>query len=210
MGQAGGPFLKDKLWWFASLRESQRIRYIIGADRLQQGLLRPFVGNITYQLSANNRLQGFYSKDLKLNPQRTMDRFTTFDASYNQQSWAELKQLKWLGTLGPKTVLEAQVFAFKWWWPSLPQEGSGAPIRDLNTAMRWNGPASTHTERNYRRNEISVSASRYINRAFGVSHDIKTGVDIYNAPYDELQSIGNGPDGRCQSSSVMEVRPSWC
>jgi hypothetical protein len=194
VGQAGGPFLKDKLWWFASLREYSVYRYVIGADRLQQGLLRPFVGNVTYQLTGSNRLQAFYSKDLKLNPQRSMDRFTTFEASYNQQSWAELKQLKWLSTIGQKTIVEAQAFAFKWWWPSLPQEGSGAPMRDLNTGMRWNGPASTHTERNYRRNEISVSASRFINRWIGGSHDLKTGVDVYSAPYDEIQSIGNGPD----------------
>lgn len=193
---AGGPILKDRLWWFSSVRDFRTFRRTIGSNRLQEGRLIPFVVNITSQLDSANRLQFFYSRTYKHNPQRDMSRFTTYEASFNQKSWDPLIQAKWLRTMGANTFLELQGFRYKMWWPSLPQEGSGAPMRDLVTGLKYNGQANDHTQRDFNRYQVSASVSQFVDSWGHTSHNFKFGFDYFGMRYRELISVGNGPDSQ--------------
>ncbi|HSL21033.1 MAG TPA: carboxypeptidase regulatory-like domain-containing protein [Vicinamibacterales bacterium] len=189
----GGPFVKDRLWWFASVRRFKAVRRVIGTSILQEGLMVPVVANVTLQANRGNRVQGFYTYNYKTQPQAEIGRFTTHDASFFQDSFDELRQVKWLNSAMGKSVFEAQAFHYRMWFPTLPQEGSGAPMRDLVTGLNFNGQLRDHTERDFNRYQISASAQHF--RQWGrTSHDLKTGVDGFGLRYRELMSVGNGPD----------------
>ena len=106
----GGPFVRDRLWWFASVRRFKAVRRVIGTSLLQEGLMVPVVSNLTFQATPGNRIQGFYTYNYKTQPQAEIGRFTTHEASFLQESFDELRQIKWLNSSSDKSVFEAQAF----------------------------------------------------------------------------------------------------
>lgn len=191
----GGPFVKDKLWWFGSIRRFKAVRKVIGTSLLQEGVMLPVVANLTFQATQGNRVQAFYTYNYKEQPQAEIGRFTTHEASFLQESFDELRQVKWLNSSSNRSVFEAQAFHYRMWFPTLPQEGSGAPMRDLGTGMNFNGQLRDHTERDFNRYQVSASAQHF--RELGrTSHSFKAGVDGFGLRYRELMSVGNGPDSQ--------------
>lgn len=190
----GGPFIKDRLWWFVSARHFRTFRHVLGVDQLEEGVLFPLVMNVTAQVSPQHRLQGFWSWSAKKSPQRDMSRFIAPEASYNQDSADQLKQVKWLGNVGVNTFVELQGFVYDTWWPSYPQEGSGAPMRDLATGLSFHGQYNDFTLRDFDRYQTSGSLSRHFGNWLGASHDLKVGFDWQAHRYDEEINVGQGPD----------------
>lgn len=189
----GGPFVKNRVWWFGSVRRFQVTRRVIGASMLQEGMMLPIVANVTYQATPTHRIQGFYTYNYKTQPQAELGRFTPIEATFHQESFDELRQLKWLNTASDRTVLEVQGFHYRMWFPTRPQDGSGAPMRDLVTGLNFNGQLRDHTERDFNRYQLSGSA-RHMRSLGSTSHDLKVGADWFGLRYREFMSIGNGPD----------------
>ncbi|MCC7418243.1 MAG: carboxypeptidase regulatory-like domain-containing protein [Acidobacteria bacterium] len=191
----GGPFVKDRLWWFASARHFRTFRHVLGIPQLEEGVLIPTVMNVTAQLNPQHRLQGFWSWSAKRSPQRDMSRFIAPEASYNQDSTDQLKQIKWLGAFGDNFV-ELQGFMYDTWWPSYPQAGSGAPMKDLATGLSFHGQYNDFTKRDFDRYQSSGSLSRHVADWLGASHDLKLGFDWQTHRYDEDIEVGQGSDSQ--------------
>src|SRR5262245_15256370 len=76
---AGGPIVKDRLWWFGSFRDYKTVEATPGYTTTASdgSLTNPFDSNLRnytasskYQLTRNNQLSGFWTYNKKLQPHR--------------------------------------------------------------------------------------------------------------------------------------------
>src|SRR5262249_4278287 len=75
---AGGPFMKDRMWWFGSIRDYRTIEATPGYTVVDgDNLINPFLSNLRnytfsskYQLNKNNQLSGFWTYNKKFQPHR--------------------------------------------------------------------------------------------------------------------------------------------
>ena len=88
----GGPIMRDKLWYFVSLRDQRSGRTVSGFPADQPApldfltKLENFSEKITYQLSQNNKLSQFFEIRRKLQPLRDASSTRYEDAVYKQES----------------------------------------------------------------------------------------------------------------------------
>src|SRR5205823_5623987 len=78
-GNAGGPFIKDKFWWFGSLRNYHTVEATPNFTTINSDgtLTNPFESNLRnyttsgkYQLNKNNQLSMFWTYNKKFQPHR--------------------------------------------------------------------------------------------------------------------------------------------
>src|SRR5262249_36124465 len=70
---AGGPIKKARLWYFASYRDNNQFKTILGlaGEEAQSQLVNKSI-KVTYQISKNNQLIGYYNQRSKLQPLRDL------------------------------------------------------------------------------------------------------------------------------------------
>ena len=97
---------------------------------------------VTYQLSQNNKLIGYYQPSTKVQTNR-LDRqllggtaaiHLTDDASFRQDYSPLLWKAEWNSVLSPSTFFEVRTGQFGYDWPDTPN-GTGASYEDLNTSI---------------------------------------------------------------------------
>jgi hypothetical protein len=192
--QMGGPVMRNRIWWFTSFGDYHVFRKVIGQTHIQEGRLTPYLLNTTYQISPNQKLTLFYSAVPKIQKERAMSKFVDFLASEDQETKGTLRQAKWLGTFGTKTVAEGGFFTFKYWWPSNPQAGAGAPYNDTALGTFTHGFMGTNNIRNNHRSEGNFAVTRFLPDFLGGSNNVKVGSDLFYMYFRQDNFVGLGPD----------------
>ena len=178
-GEIGGPILKDRLWFYASHRDSSSGNFIPGfvklADRQQSEFytkLQNPTGKITYQVTKNNKLEGMFQFGRKWQPYRTASRFVPLEATQNQDSWSLIgPSFKWLSILSPRATFDASLQRGGYWWPDVPWT-SDVRRQDLTTTATRG--AFLETNRKPRRWQYSATYA-YFAELWGRKHELKTG-----------------------------------
>jgi len=106
---AGGPVMRDKLWFFASSRTLigdttwPNVPYLEGNRIYQQS------GRLTYQASGAHKFTGFYERNKKTKSAQSPGIGTDFEATNNRPGTDpyEVAQMKWTGTMSPRLLLES-------------------------------------------------------------------------------------------------------
>jgi carboxypeptidase family protein len=132
---AGGPFVKDRLWWFGSFRNYHTIEAtpnftVTDPSDPAKILANPFESNLRnytlsgkYQVNRNNQLSAFWTYNKKFQPHRNAgcsssscqpDPINTL----NQQSPKNLINADWTSVLNQNTFLEVSSTYFHMHWPS--------------------------------------------------------------------------------------------
>ena len=195
-GDAGGPILRDRLWWFGSAREYTTYEQVIGFPKDFKSNLRNYTARTNYQLGKGNQLSGFWTYNRKFQPNRGAG--TTQPnpiGTINQQSPKDLFNLNWTSVLSQSRLLEVSSTYFHMHWPSayadeffdLPENQRTATMQNLTTGIFFDGPEPTGERmRDAYRYQTNIAFTQYLDNKFGASHQIKSGFEHW---------IGWGSDG---------------
>jgi hypothetical protein len=193
---AGGPFVKDRLWWFGSYRKYKTVetRPVYTSKSSDGSLTNPFDSQLTnytastkFQMNKNNQLSGFWTYNKKFQPHRNAG--TTQprpEGTLNQQSPKNLFNLNWTSVFGQNTFLEVSSSYFHMHWPStwseefraLPASQQVPSTFNIASGIYIDGPEPTGQRfRDSYRGQVNIGLTRYIDGFLGASHQLKSGFE---------------------------------
>jgi len=192
---AGGPLIKDRLWWFGSFRNYRTIEATPGYTIVNgDDLTNPFLSNLRnytasgkYQINKNNQLSAFWTYNKKFQPHRGAGVAQPLPQNtLNQQSPKNLFNGNWTSVMGQNTFIEVSSSYFHMHWPSdwseefyaLPAAQQHSSTFDIDTGIYIDGPEPTgqHFRDSYRQQQ-NVGLTRYIDGWLGASHQLKSGFE---------------------------------
>ena len=192
---AGGPFIKDRLWWFGSFRNYRTIEATPGYTIVNgDNLTNPFLSNLRnytasgkYQINKNNQLSAFWTYNKKFQPHRGAGVAQPQpENTLNQQSPKNLFNGNWTSVIGQNTFVEVSSSYFHMHWPSdwseefyaLPAAQQHSSTFDIDTGIYIDGPEPTgqHFRDSYRQQQ-NIGLTRYIDGWLGASHQLKSGFE---------------------------------
>ncbi|HEY6212948.1 MAG TPA: carboxypeptidase-like regulatory domain-containing protein [Vicinamibacterales bacterium] len=200
-GDAGGPFVKDKFWWFGSVRNYRTIDATPGYTVVNSdgSLTNPFLSNLRnyttsgkYQINKNNQLSMFWTYNKKFQPHRNAGVAQPNPINtLNQQSPKNLINANWTSVMGQNTFLEVSSTYFHMHWPSdwsdefkaLPASDQVPSTFNNTTKIYIGGPEPTGQRfRDAYRHQTNIGLTRYIDGWLGASHQLKTGFENWWTP----------------------------
>jgi hypothetical protein len=212
-GNAGGPIMRDRLWWFGSIRNYSTVENVAGFPIPFESNLRNYTASGKYKINRNNNLSAFWTYNKKVQPNRNAgvaqpDPINTL----NQQSPKNLFNGNWTSVLSQNTLLEVSSSYFHMHWPSdwsdefkaLPANQQHSSTFNNTTKIYIDGPEPTGQRfRDGYRQQTNIGLTRYVDRALGASHQLKLGFenwygwgsdgfDIFN---DTRLRYNSAPDG---------------
>ena len=176
----GGFLKKDAIWWYASVRSlDSAARYTNFPVKPHDTHLGNFTTKLTYQISRNNKIVGYYQPSTKVQKNR-LDRqllggtaaiHLTDDASFRQDYSPLLWKTEWNSVISPSTYFEIRTGQFGYSWPDTPN-GTGVSYEDLNTSI-VSGRARAR-QLNIQRTQVLGSLSYFKDNLAG-NHNFKVG-----------------------------------
>jgi hypothetical protein len=198
---AGGPFIKDKLWWFGSFRNYSTVEATAGYTVVNPdgSLTNPFDSNLRnyttsgkYQINKNNQLSMFWTYNRKFQPNRNAGVTQPLPkGTLHQESPKNLINANWTSVFGQNTFLEVSSTYFHMHWPStwadefnaLPANQQFPSTFNITTGIYIDGPEPTGERfRDAYRHQTNIGLTRYIDGFLGASHQLKTGFENWWTP----------------------------
>jgi hypothetical protein len=193
----GGPLIKDKLWFFTTVRRWGVNEYVAntfnvnGQQALDDNRITDALLRLTWQINSKNKLSAFYDKNMKYRGHR---RDTSGSIAYIDSQAAViqhtplgyLSQTKWTSVLSPKWVLTAGISMFFLDYTYSYEPGVTAQsiaTVDIATSDLTNAAQYLYRSIGSRR-EVNVISS-YVTG----SHNLKFGFTDSFAPYRETYSL---------------------
>jgi hypothetical protein len=187
-GDIGGPIMKDKLWYYASLRRQDSTVTVTGFPVENPGTfgqltsLQNATYKLSYQLTQNNRIGHYVQYGRKLLPERgggsTLYRWGVF----NQDSGSWAGNLEWNSVVSPSFFFRAAASSFGYNWPNIPYGPNGEFNENLDHRKTDDGSGTTYTagsaaaDRNDRRRwQYNWDGSLFRDSWAGGNHTIKMG-----------------------------------
>jgi hypothetical protein len=193
---AGGPFVKDRLWWFGSIRNYRTVEAtpnytIVNSDGSLtnpfDSELRNYTASTKYQINKSNQLSAFWTYNKKFQPHRGAGTAQPRPAgTLKQQSPKHLFNGNWTSVLGQNTFLEVSSSYFHMHWPSTWSDEFSAltaseqrpSMFNIDTGIYIDGPEPTGQRfRDSYRQQTNVGLTRYIDGFLGASHQLKGGFE---------------------------------
>jgi Carboxypeptidase regulatory-like domain len=223
---AGGPFVKDRLWWFGSFRNYKTVEAtpnytIVNSDGSLtnpfDSELRNYTASTKYQINKNNQLSAFWTYNKKFQPHRGAGTSQPRPAgTLKQQSPKHLFNGNWTSVIGQNTFLEVSSSYFHMHWPStwsdefsaLPASEQRSSLFNIDTGIYIDGPEPTGQRfRDSYRQQTNIGLTRYVDGFLGASHQLKSGFenwwgwgsdgfDIFN----DTRLRVNGPAATCNAT----------
>ena len=197
---AGGPLVKDRLWWFGSIRNYKTVEATPNFTTVNSdgSLTNPFdsqLKNYTlsskYQINKNNQLSAFWTYNKKFQPHRNAGCGATTcqpdpTSTLKQQSPKNLFNGNWTSVINQNTFLEVSSSYFHMHWPStwsdefnaLAASAQHSSVFNIDTGVYLDGPEPTGQRfRDSYRQQTNIGLTRYIDGLLGASHQLKTGFE---------------------------------
>jgi hypothetical protein len=182
---AGGPIRKGRLWYFASYRDNNQYKSILGlpGEEAQSQLVNKTI-KVTYQLSRSNQIIGFYNERSKFQPLRDLSLAIPVSAANWQDSKNRPQKIEWTSTLGSQAFLDVQYSHWGNYFPLYPTQTKttsteSVPVGriDLDTDQR-SGASDYYHNRTTLKPQVSAALSYFVDR-LGGNHNFKFGVEAY-------------------------------
>jgi hypothetical protein len=231
----GGPVLKDRLWYFGSVRQYHTTEATAGYTTVNSdgSLTNPFESNLRnytasgkYQINKNNQLSAFWTYNKKFQPHRNAGVVQPNPINtLNQQSPKNLFNGDWTSVMGQNTFLEVSASYFHMHWPSdwstefydLGAANEHPSSFNIDTGVYIDGPEPTGQRfRDSYRQQTNVGLTRYIDGFLGASHQLKTGLETWWTPtgtdgfnvFDDVRLRYNGTADTCNGSVKTGCKPA--
>ncbi|HMD34791.1 MAG TPA: carboxypeptidase-like regulatory domain-containing protein, partial [Vicinamibacterales bacterium] len=201
---AGGPFIKDKFWWFGSYRNYSTVEATAGYTIVDPNdpatiTANPFDSNLRnyttsgkYQINKNNQFSMFWTYNRKFQPHRGAGVAQPLpQGTLHQESPKNLINGNWTSVFGQNTFLEVSSTYFHMHWPStwadeftaLPANQQHAATFNIDSGVYIDGPEPTGQRfRDAYRHQTNIGVTRYIDGFLGASHQLKTGFENWWTP----------------------------
>jgi hypothetical protein len=192
----GGPLMRDKLWFYAALRDQRRSFNVLdlacspGADGQYltaddtycsvSSLLTNQTAKFSYQATPKYRFIGFYQRNKKFDPYREGTKFRPLESTVRNTFIPQATKVEFDGTPTRETLVDW--LAGYWWYLSArePQSDSaGNPSRFYRETGLFTGPNSQPTNRPRARWQTTGSVSWFPDHFMGGKHQFKTGYTWY-------------------------------
>lgn len=200
--QAGGPFVRDKLWFFGAFQNQRDYDSQPGVDPLYPAKndARRVFWKFNYNIDANHRLMHGYHDDYYWIPAvpSAFTAPTTLGLSHGDNP---TPNLVYTGVLSKTTLLEARYSGF-FLNSSNDPNLSGTPrvmtrYEDDDTGQITGGISNWTENRSYRHG-YAAKLSKYADSFMGGSHDLNAGLQYGEHGSDQL----NGPNDTITTFSV--------
>nr|MBA2305471.1 TonB-dependent receptor [Acidobacteriota bacterium] len=211
---AGGRIIRDRLWWYGSVRRQNRTFRVLGFDRDVKDKINAFFGKTTFQAGNNHRLTGqanHWTEDvnyfffnfapaLAAGPEVSMLRKPGGDAA----------QGRWDGVLGTSVVAETVVGWNNFRLHQLFQPEATVNVIDLISGKRFGNPGNgsrISKEDNY---DVTGSVSWFVPHLVG-RHNFKAGGEYTSSllavEFDEIDEHQLRTQGGVPFSVIIENTP---
>jgi hypothetical protein len=182
---AGGPLVQNKLRFFGSFRDwriHQNVPVQLSQTVLDQTNITSGLGNFTWQVSQNNRLTGFYSRQRYSKPNRLLNNasITVIDSTSDEEDMFDVVQGLWNSVLGKNFFLDARLGLNKILFPTYQNGGNQQSVTDNATGIVY-GNFPTNTVRNRDRYQSNATGQYYLDQALGGRHELRFGFDNSHA-----------------------------
>lgn len=177
--EAGGPLRSDALWYYAAYRqlESSIDQLNLQIGRRFETSLYNASGKATYRLGLSNTFVGYYQWGKKQQPYRAWNAgYTFFDVAdtTRQDDGSSVWKGEW-NRASNHVLIDARFGGFGYYLPLLGN--SDEPFRqDTGTRVSSGGDRRTQTDRD--RRQLTAVATTFHDRAAGMRHALKTGVEM--------------------------------
>jgi Carboxypeptidase regulatory-like domain len=186
-GDAGGPFIKDRLWWFGSFRDYTTFEQIIGFPKDFKSNLRNYTARVNTEVARGQQLSGFWTYNKKQQPNRGAGATQPNPiGTIHQESPKNLFNVNWTSVMSQTRFLEVSSTYFHMHWPSLyadefyalPEDQRTPTMQNLTTGIFFNGPEPTgERRRDAYRYQTNVAFTQYIDHFLGGTHQMKVGFE---------------------------------
>ncbi len=196
---AGGPVMKDKLWWFGSLRNYSTTEAVANYTTVNAdgSLTNPFYSRLRnytasgkYQITQNNQLSAFWTYNEKYQPHRNAGCGSTCQPSpintLSQRSPKNLFNVNWTSVMSQNTFLEVSSSYFHMHWPSKFSDEFYALADAQKHSSTFNNTTKTYIDgpeptgerlRDAYRQQTNIGLTRYFDEILGASHQLKVGFE---------------------------------
>ena len=192
-GDAGGPLIPDKLWWFYGFRNLNSDNWVPGFVNTQSGepeplytTLRNHVTKLNYQLSANNTLTYSAQYNMKSLPNSGGSAFVDSDSTSLTDFPYWIQGVTYTSVLSNRSTLEIKWGEFGWRWWTRPGRDEIAR-EDLDTRMVRGSRNAPFIDRSHHMNISGVYSLNTSGTRAG-DHTLRLGYGyLYEgAPYEFL------------------------
>jgi hypothetical protein len=231
----GGPFLRDRLWWFGSLRNYTTVEAtpgytVVNADGTLtnpfDSNLRNYTASTKYQANKNNQISAFWTYNRKFQPHRGAGTTQPLpQGTLHQESPKNLINANWTSVMGQNTFLEVSSTYFHMHWPStfadefndLPANLQRPATFNIGTSIYIDGPEPTGQRlRDAYRHQTNIGITRYIDGFLGATHQLKTGFENWWTPtgtdgfqiFNDVRLRYTGPATTCSPTVRTGCTPS--
>ena len=203
-GQAGGPILANRLFYFANLQEQRTHVNVPGYPAISPSQVAPILsgntqdttdiasmsGKLTYALGSSNRIEGYGNRQWYDKPNRGASATNTLDSNTKEYDTFVISQLTWNSVVTDKLFADTKLAYSNTHFP-LTQKTDRQSILDSSTNIRhWN--AANSALRFRRRLQFTSNWNYYLSNLFGGRHEFKFGFDNGYTPEDVTTSrVGN-------------------
>ncbi len=196
-GDIGGPVVKNRVWYYLSLREQRLGNTVAG---FPVGATTPadfytYLQNITYkvsaQLSKNHRLSQYIQWGRKNQPSRSAANNYYQDAVYNQNSFSWSSSLQYDGIVTPKFFVTGRMatFGYNWMNTAYPGTDGKIDVRRYDVTSTDSNGGYPPFQYNHRRYQYEPTGSYFLDNLLGAAHQLKFGF-IWEHEYYGNQQYG--------------------
>jgi hypothetical protein len=186
-GDVGGFLVRDKLWWYGSLRktvnEVAKPNFPVHPQHTQ---VVNRTAKVTFQLTTNNKLTGFVNHNSKSQP----DRLTAANIYLDDRStWNQIGfpvgvwKGEWNSILSPAAFLEIRAGKYFYNWQNRGKSQE-TRVEDLNSAIVR---GSDRYFDNIRSRPQFWAALSYFKSGWGGTHNFKFGGEIMDETFEDVQ-----------------------
>jgi hypothetical protein len=180
----GGPIKRGRAWFFGGLRNNQQFKRVLGVPVEAETTVHNYTAKVTYQLTANNQLIGFYAHRFKLQPLRDISLVRPAESAVYQSGYSDPSKIEWTSVLSPRLFLDVQA-AHVWMpfpqYPTQTQSESteGVPVGRIDLATNQaSGAWSSYSNRIITKPQVSASLSLF-QEGWAGTHDFKFSFEGY-------------------------------
>jgi hypothetical protein len=203
---AGGPIMKDKIWYFGTYREQFNAvaQPLFAFEKTFDTKLWNAVGKGTYQANQKNKVIGYFQWGQKIQPNRTQGGVTvttikTPEATNRQDSGSWVYKGEWNSTVSDKLYLEARYGDFGYSFPLITNNTTDNYFfYDVNSFTEG---AHQNQQLDRDRKQYNLASTYFLDTAKG-SHTVKFGAELLK------EQSWEGYSSRRGGSSNIEVRYS--
>jgi hypothetical protein len=196
--QAGGPLIRNKLFYFGSVNYQATHVRVVGfpavvpysfvptplANTSEQDTTDILAGEgkVNYQLNGANRFEGYFSKQRYDKPNRGANNQTTQESNSKELDTFLISQLSYNAVISDRMFLDSKVSYNNTHFP-LFQKTDMQPLADNTSGVQYRNRASTAMMFR-RRAQVVANMHYYVPEFLGGRHEFKVGFDNGYTPED--------------------------